>query len=82
MSEPNNTFSSILMHTIHLLHFMVLVQVWMRLYMNSWFLFVNKVQYAIEMELFPWQAMKWVTSKTFSSYWLKGDNGDNDQPFT
>jgi hypothetical protein len=33
------------MHIIHLLHFLILIC--MCLYMNSWFSFANKVQYAI-----------------------------------
>jgi hypothetical protein len=39
-------------HHSFLLHFLVLVC--MCLYTNSWFLFVNKVWYAIETEQLPW----------------------------
>jgi len=51
MNEENNQFSSILMHTNYLLHFLVLI------YMCSLheFFLANKVQwYAVEMELFSW----------------------------
>jgi hypothetical protein len=49
--KKKNHFSSILMHTNYLLHFLVLIYM---CFLHE-FLLANKVQrYAIEMELFSW----------------------------
>jgi hypothetical protein len=73
----NENHCFILIHIIHLKHFLNLVCMWF--YMKFLFLFANKVQYAIEMKLIPWLFEIITNLPAISTLWTIFKN--EDQPF-